>query len=136
MRSKKRKYTRFLVQDNVYAALGTHFSRVGKLKNISIDGLAFDYIENKQAAEPDCSVVSIFHSENNFFLSNLECIVIYDYPKCIKLKESSLKQKFLVKRCAVQFMAINTLQKKKLEFFFDNFTCGILPFSKETSPLL
>jgi hypothetical protein len=42
MRSERRKYVRFKAQENAFAALGTNFSRVGKLKEISIGGLAFE----------------------------------------------------------------------------------------------
>lgn len=42
MNIDKRKYIRFLAQDDAFAALG--FSIVGKVKDISMGGLAFGYI--------------------------------------------------------------------------------------------
>ncbi len=44
MISERRKYTRFLAEEDGYAALGANFTKVGKLKDISIGGLAFEYI--------------------------------------------------------------------------------------------
>ncbi len=39
METECRKFTRFLVPENVYAALGPSFSKVGRIKDISIGGL-------------------------------------------------------------------------------------------------
>ena len=133
MRSENRNYIRFVAQDNAYAALGTHFSRVGKLKDISVDGLGFEYIDNAKGLEQDSSVVSIFHTEEKFFLPHLACRLIYDKAICIKTSQSYFKATYLVKRCAVQFIDINAQQKKKLNFFLNNYTCGKVPSQKELS---
>jgi hypothetical protein len=130
MRSEKRKYIRFLAQDKIYAALGTHFSRVGKLKDISVVGLAFDYIENIKSFEPNSSIISIFHSEDDFFLSGLACALIYDRPICVMANKLCLKQIYVVKKCGILFTAINTHQREKLDFFLNNYTSGSVPLLK------
>ena len=66
MRSENRKYIRFIVKDRVYAALGSHFLRVGRIIDISIGGLAFEFIENLKGCKQDYSKITIFHSEDGF----------------------------------------------------------------------
>ena len=63
MISEKRKYIRSRVKDDAYAALGNHFTKVGKLKDISIDGLAFRYIGNTEDWVEDSSTIAVFDSE-------------------------------------------------------------------------
>ena len=80
MISEKRKYFRSRVKDDAYAALGNHFTKVGKLKDISIDGLAFRYIGNTEDWVEDSSTIAIFDSESTFYLPNLACKIIYVSP--------------------------------------------------------
>lgn len=131
MRSEKRKYIRFIVKDKVYAALGAHFLRVGKIIDISIGGLAFEFIENSEGCEQDISKIAIFHSEDGFYLPDLTCKLIYDHPICVKNKKVTFKAIYVMKRCAVQFTAITANQGEELEFFLNHYTCGLAPFRKE-----
>jgi hypothetical protein len=127
MIDEKRKYIRFKVQDKLYVALGTYFSKVGRLKDISMDGLSFQYIENIKGTRQDSTILSIFHSEDLYYLPNLICTVIEDRPIYSNGKISDINPVCLIKRCAVKFMNIDTGQKEKLEFLINNYTCGFLP---------
>jgi hypothetical protein len=131
--SENRKYIRFETQDKLYAALGINFSKVGKLRDISINGLSFVYIESKQKeSETDSSIVSIFNSEDSFFLPHLGCAVIYDRPLCMKVSKLCSKQNYLIKKCGLRFIAVEAHQKEKLNFFLENYTCGLPRLSKES----
>jgi hypothetical protein len=133
---ENRKYIRFKTQDSTYAALGIHFSKVGKLKNLSINGLSFVYIESKQKeSETDSSIVSIFNSEDRFFLSHLPCKLIYDRPICTLANKVCPKQNYTIRKCGILFTAIEPHQREKLDFFLESYTCGLAPFSKELKPV-
>lgn len=131
MAHEKRKYTRFKVQDKVYAALGINFSKVGKLQDISMDGLAFQYIEETKNISQKSSMIAIFHSEDMFFLPNLACTIIADQPICENVKMSNAKSRYVAKKCAVRFKGITTYQRDKLEFLINHYTCGLAPFLNE-----
>ena len=45
---EQRKYARFLSLSQAFAALGSTYTRVGKVKNISLGGLAFEYITGEE----------------------------------------------------------------------------------------
>jgi hypothetical protein len=129
---ENRKYIRFESQDSTFVALGTHFSKVGKLKDISVSGLSFIYIESniRKPEETDSSIVSIFNSEDNFFLSQLACRLIYDRSICMQVNKVCPKQNYRIKKCGVLFTAIEAHQREKLDFLLENYTCGLVPFSK------
>ena len=128
---EKRKYIRFKAQKKVYVALGTHFSKAGKLRDISMDGLSFQYIESTKADKLDSSVIAIFHSEDMFYLPNLACTIIDDQPICANGQISAFRPMYLMKRCSVRFRNITAHQREKLEFIINNYTCGLVPFLNE-----
>jgi len=127
MRSEKRKYTRFLAQEKAYVALGTRFTKVGKLQDISIGGLAFRYIENTEDCVQGSSTVGIFVSEDEFYLPDLACRLVYDAPLYVIDNTQYSKISFRINRCGVQFTDITEYQLEKLEFFIDHYTRKLMP---------
>jgi len=115
---EKRKFTRFQVQDDAFAALRGDYSKVGKIYDISLNGLAFRYLAEKISNET-FNHVDIFLSTNGFHLSDLPCTVIYD-------EEESMPNSHVVSsyRCGLKFEKMNEEQQNKLEFFLNNHTTG------------
>ena len=127
MRSERRKYTRFLAEKNVYVALGINFAKVGKLKDISIGGLAFEYVDYTENFVQDSSIVAIFHSVNEFHLPNLACRLICSSAISAENDDSQFIRQYANCRCAIQFGDITAKQRKQLEFFINHYTCGTAP---------
>ena len=126
---ERRKYVRFLAQPNIYAALGSRFTKVGKVRDISIRGLAFVYLSNTEETDQPYSKIAIFHSEKQFHLANLPCKVIYDFPQCVLDKNLGFNSNYVTNRCAVQFITIAKHQKERLTYFLDHYTQGLPPSS-------
>jgi hypothetical protein len=122
MISEKRKYTRISTEDDVYAALGTHFKKVGKMIDISICGLAFRYIYKFEDCAQYNSSVTIFSSENELYLPDIACRLIYDSPIQSNNSTPYLNIPFRVNRCGLQFATLTDYQLDKLEFFINNYT--------------
>ena len=124
MISERRKYTRFLAEEDGYAALGANFTKVGKLKDISIGGLAFEYIDCTENCDQDSSRVAIFHSHNEFHLPNLACRLICNLAITAENEDPQFNRQYAIHRCAIQFGEITAKQRKQLEFFINHCTCG------------
>ena len=131
MTVEKRNYVRFLAKPNTYAALGSRFTKVGRIKDISIGGLAFEYICNSQDSDQQPSKIAIFLSENGFHLADLACWVVCDCPKCAWSKNPVLNSVYAINCCAVQFTVITKNQKDGLEYFLKHYTRGLAPSSIE-----
>ena len=127
MKSEWRKYTRFLAEKDTYAALGVNFARVGRLKDISIGGLAFEYIGCTEHCVQDSSRIAIFHSHNDFHLPDLACRLICNLAISAENEGSPIDWQYIIHRCAIQFGDITAKQRKQLEFFINHYTCGTAP---------
>ena len=123
MENERRKFTRFLVPENVYAALGPSFSKVGRIKDLGIGGLAIEYITDEDSV-PGNSHVDIFSREEEFYLSKLPCKIVYDDPiePCAGPQVSGLTRK----HCGVQFYRFTSRLRKRLEGFLKVGTIGAI----------
>ena len=121
MEAERRKFTRFLVPENVYAALGPSFSKVGRIKDISIGGLAIEYLTDRDSV-PGNSHVYIFRREKEFYLPKLPFKIVYDVP--IEPSASSQVSGLIRKRCGVQFYRLTSRLRKRLEDFLKVSTIG------------
>ena len=126
---ERRKYTRYIVQSDTYAAFGSHFTKVGRTKDISIGGLAFEYINHSEEEDQHPFKVSIFLTDNKFFLWNVPCRLIYDLSKDSSSENQESNSLFVQRRCGLQFSHINEDQKLSLEYFFNHHTRGIITSS-------
>lgn len=121
---ERRKFMRFRAQDDAFAALRGDFSKVGKIYDISINGLDFSFLsEITQVDSTDHHTqVDVLSSENRFYLSNVPCRIVYE------TQDSTPDEGFLVRmsRCGLQFGELNKSQLEQLELFIENYTTGSL----------
>lgn len=115
---EKRKFTRFRPQEGAYAALRGDFTKVGKIYDISLNGLAFRYLAGKESDEK-FTRVDIFMSNSGFHLSGVSCAAIYDTKESVNNLHSVSPY-----RCGLKFEGIDVEQQNKLEFFLNNYMTG------------
>jgi len=111
------------VPENVYAALGPSFSKVGRIKDISIGGLAIEYLTDGDSALGN-SHVDIFICGEKFYLSKLPCKIVYDVP--IEPAADPLTPRMTQKRCGVKFHRFTSGLTKRLEGFLKDRTIGAI----------
>jgi c-di-GMP-binding flagellar brake protein YcgR len=124
---ERRKYTRYLAQVDTYAAFGSHFTKVGKTKDISVGGLAFEYINNSDDQDQNPFKVSIFLTSNKFFLWNLPCRLIYEVSESCFDESQKSDSSYFCRRCGLQFTEVRENQKQSLEYFCNHHTRGLAP---------
>ena len=125
MAFERRKYTRYLVRADTYAAFGSHFTKVGKTKDISMGGLAFEYIKNSEVQDQNPFKVSMFLTNDKFFLWNLPCRLIYDFSKAGFDDNQEPNSLFVHRRCGLQFTNISEDQRQSLDYFCIRHTRGL-----------
>jgi hypothetical protein len=121
---EQRKYIRFSVQENTFAALGSKFGTVGRVNDISIRGLTLSYLCGNTTAglDRDFSQVYIFLSGDNFYLPEVHCKIVYDiqHPKCDK------NGSIIKRRCGLHFDKLSKNQSELLELLLKNYTTEAL----------
>ena len=123
MVAEQRKYTRFSVPDNAYAALGPTFAMVGKIKDISMAGLALEYLTDEVSGLEN-SHVDVFLRGEDFHISKIPCKLIYDIPLDSTGKNQIFPDGLIRKRCGVQFEKLKKICRKQLEQFIATHTTG------------
>ena len=113
---ERRKFTRFRTQDNAFAALRGDYTKVGKIYDISLNGLAFRYLA-EQESEEAFTHVDIFLSENGFHLLDAPCNIVYDVKE-----HTSGSMEISPYRCGLSFKPLNEEVQNKLNFFLNNYT--------------
>ena len=113
---ERRKFTRFQVQDDAFAALRGNFTKLGKIYDISLNGLAFRYLAEKVPDET-FTRVDVFLAKNEFHMSDIPCKVVYDE------KQSTFDSNAVSPyRCGLMFNSLQENQQDKLEFFLNHYT--------------
>ena len=115
---EKRKYQRFCPQRNAFAALGRRYAKVGRIKDISLGGLAFDYI-SESSTDSDSSRIDISLIGDVFHLYNIPCEVVYEIPHSVPLENYESIKISPPKRCGIKFGALTDDDLAQLKFFLE-----------------
>ena len=117
---ERRKYKRYAPKLQSFAALRPEFKSVGRIKDISKGGLAFEYLAQDDGKnEPPRSEIDLFTSKGDFYIEKIPCKIIYDNE--IKQYKGPLPKISRRKRCAVQFSDLPKKKSVLLEFFLNNY---------------
>jgi hypothetical protein len=99
---ERREFQRYIPHENAFAAVGRDYSRVGKIKNIALGGLAFEYIVGLSPKE-EATQADIFLVGNVFHLHNIPCRIIYDVEVHVPHVNNNYIKILTTKRCGLQF---------------------------------
>jgi hypothetical protein len=115
---ERRKFTRFRARDDAFAALRGDFSKVGKIYDISLNGLAFRYLAEEMSKEV-YTHVDVFLSKNGFYLSDVPCKIVYEAKEFSSDSNSDSPY-----RCGLKFKPLKDEKQDKLKYFLNNHTIG------------
>jgi hypothetical protein len=128
---EQRKCNRLLMKDNVFAAMRGGFKKVGKIDDISMKGLGFSYLKQKDDTHDGDHdyQVDIFLPQNGFHLFNIPCKAVYEKAG------TSFVEGFPVKlsKCGLHFGELSDIQLNLLDFIITKFTVKRRP--KEKLPI-
>ena len=116
---EQRKHKRFSVSNGAFVALRPEYLKVGQVKNIGMDGLAFTYLIDDGKPPDQSSQLDIFLASQDFHLDNVPFETISDFQAdAIPFSSVSMRD------CGVQFGELTLDQKFELESFIQNHTLG------------
>ena len=125
MFSERRRYIRFIPKVTSYLALGERFSKIGKIVDISVAGLAFIYMSDSENQKQEHAECAIFMSDNQFHLRGIPCLVVSDILNDRTDESNNILFPAISHRCGLKFRELSIDQKKNLEFFLKCYSIGL-----------
>ena len=115
METERRKFKRLLPKELTFGVFRPHFSNLGKVKDISIDGLALEYVLDETKIS-GFSEIDIFLINDFLYLRRIPSRIIY--AKEIDIESQSVK----TRQCGLQFGELTPTMKSQIEYFIQKYT--------------
>jgi len=116
---ERRKNERFQGKNGVFVAFRPHYTKLGQISDIGMEGLSFHYMVREEQSNESSDVLDIVVTKGDFYLGKVPFETVSDF-KISKVPISSIT----IKRCSVKFGALTDDQKSQLEDFIQNHTTG------------
>jgi hypothetical protein len=118
VQTNQRKNKRFRALDGAFVAIKPSDTHVGRLIDISMGGLAFDYVIGQELPRPPTEL-EVFVKGSTFRLSHIPC-------KAIWVKTSGLGRMNSIskRRCGVRFGKLTEQQELMLKAFIERYTAA------------
>jgi hypothetical protein len=116
---EKRKHKRFRSKDLAYAAFGSKAMKIGQIIDISLGGLAFQYIADGDQIN-GARELEIYLATNGFHIKDIPFNTISD----IALPKEFSLSTIIMRRRGVQFGMLTKFQKTQLGYLIEYHTVG------------
>jgi c-di-GMP-binding flagellar brake protein YcgR len=117
-----RRQIRYVPPENAFAAIGRQYAKIGRLKDISRSGLAFEYISGAEVDGEEISV-DVFLTNAAFHLHDVACRIVYDIDFQSLPSNDRSPESLRTRRCGVRFLVMDEVQTKMLKEFIRKHTC-------------
>jgi hypothetical protein len=114
---ERRQQKRFKVQEGAFAALVAQESRLGQIKDISIRGLSFRYIDSNEKLE-NADELKIILGNEGLYLDNVPFKKISDIEIQSEYSFSTVK----MRQIGLEFGELTAAQQNRLNQFIENHT--------------
>jgi hypothetical protein len=119
MPDERRLQKRFKAEEGAFAALVDQESRLGQIKDISLRGLSFRYIDSQEKLENACEL-KIILGKRGLFLDKVPFKKISDFEIESEFSFSTVK----MRQIGLEFGVLTAEQKGQLQRFIQNHTIG------------
>jgi len=121
---ERREDLRMRPKKMTYIALRPDFSKLGKIQDISMGGLCFQYMaKENQNGDSENFEIDIFISEDGYYLPSVPCKLVYEK----KMKKAVSHPVSLEYRlCGLQFEKLSGGQARQLTHYLTNHTSGVV----------
>ena len=119
MSDERRQQKRFLAEEGAFAALVDQESRLGQIKDISIRGLSFRYIDSHEKLD-NADELKIILGNQGLYLDRVPFVKISDFEIKSEFSFSTIK----MRQIGLQFGELTAEQNMQLERFIQQHTIG------------
>ena len=119
MSDERRLQKRFKAEEGAFAALVDQESRLGQIKDISLHGLSFRYIDSQEKLE-NASELKIILGKQGLYLDKVPFKKVSDFEIESEFSFSKVK----MRQIGLEFGVLTAEQKRQLQRFIQNHTIG------------
>jgi hypothetical protein len=120
-RGERRGNKRFHALAGVFAVLGPNATKVGRVIDISMSGLAFRHVDKEEPLK-GLSELDVFTIDDDFHVHKIPFEAVSDY----EVKNESLPTLMKSRQSGLRFGDLTPAQRSRLEYFIQNHTLGEL----------
>ena len=122
--SERRRFTRYRVKDNIFAALNDPNVIVGQVKDLSMGGAAFEFIPDTsgEAQQTGQHILDIFMLGNAEKLLSMPCTVFL--RKSARQQPNIFFPMVISQICVAEFMDLPLEQSRDLLYFLIHHSVG------------
>jgi hypothetical protein len=117
MVSNQRDHQRYMPCHNAFISLGSAFTRVGSIRDISLSGAAFEYLDYTESKPFSGESVDIFICGTYMHIANMPCRVVYEQPSPEQPDDELPAGTMVRKRCGIEFRPATAQHRAQLEAF-------------------
>lgn len=118
---ERRERVRLMPVSTTFVVVRPEFARLGRLLDINIDGLCFQYMEREEIpAQKDLPEfeVDMFINNNGFYVQGISCQRVYDEEmKNVGILTADIK----IRRCGVRFVNLSQRLVEKIELYLKKY---------------
>lgn len=115
--SERRQHTRYGISDDVFLTFRPQFETMGKVKDISRGGAAFEYTAFTESNSTKDIEVDIFSAAEGFHVARIPCKVVYD----VQVNSHPNLKNLVTKRCGLEFQNLTSQQLAQLSSLFTRY---------------
>ena len=116
---ERRQQKRFIAEEGAFAALVDQESRLGQIKDISLQGLSFRYIDSHEKLE-NADELRIILGNQGLYLDRVPFVKISDFEIESEFSFSTIK----MRQIGLKFGELTPQQKLRLDQFIKHHTVG------------
>jgi hypothetical protein len=116
---ERRQQKRFKAREGVFAALVDQESRLGQIKDISLHGLSFRYIDNLEKLK-NARELKIVIGNQGLYLDKMPFKIIFDFEIESEFRFSRVN----MRQIGLEFGDLTSIQRNRLDRFIKNHTIG------------
>jgi hypothetical protein len=118
MKADRRRFTRYIAPKDGFHVFSHDYKIIGRLKDISKGGLAFQY-KTIKGEKTESNMINISAaSPHRFYLFDIVCSTIYDI---YDLEENQIFTGVERRRRGIQYVRLTENQQDKLELLLKNY---------------
>jgi hypothetical protein len=120
-RDERRGNKRFHASTGAFAVLGPNSTKVGRVIDISLSGLAFRHVDKEEPLS-GLNELDVFMIDDDFHVNKIPFDTVSDY----EIMNDNTLAFMRTRQSGLRFGALTSSQRSQLEYFIQNHTLGEL----------